>query len=104
MAVIANGSVYGYDFAVAPEAHLDDGAFDILLVKKTKIFKYFLLVPRMLNKSFHKSPLVEYFKTNKISITNKTKGYFHVDGEGFEAPETISFVNHPKSLLLLQKK
>lgn len=104
MAVIANGSVYGYDFAVAPEAHLDDGEFDILLVKKTHIFKYFLLVPRMLNKSFHKSSLVVYFKTNNISITNKSKGYFHVDGEGFEAPETISFVNHPKSLLLLQKK
>jgi len=58
----------------------------------------------MLNKSFHKSSLVVYFKTNNISITNKSKGYFHVDGEGFEAPETISFVNHPKSLLLLQKK
>ncbi|MBK8886254.1 MAG: hypothetical protein IPN46_06730 [Saprospiraceae bacterium] len=43
MAVIANGSVYGYDFAVvAPEGTSRCWIFDILLVKKTHIFKYFL--------------------------------------------------------------
>lgn len=104
MAVVANGSVYGYDFAVAPIAQLDDGLFDVLLVKKTYIFKYFLLVPRMLNKTFHLSPLVEYFRVKEISIRNKSKGYFHVDGEGFHAEDEISFVVHPNSLLLLHKK
>jgi diacylglycerol kinase (ATP) len=104
MAVVANGSVYGYDFAVAPIAKLDDGLFDVLLVKKAEIFKYFMLVPRMLNKSFHLSPLVEYFRTNEIRIYNQSKGYFHIDGEGFHADKEIHFVINPKSLLLLLKQ
>jgi diacylglycerol kinase (ATP) len=104
MAVVANGSIYGYDFAVAPVAKLDDGLFDILLVKKTQIFKYFWLVPKMLNKTFHESPLVEYFRTEKIVISNHSKGFFHVDGEGFLAEDEILFLMQPKSLLLLHKQ
>lgn len=105
MAVIANGSIYGYDFAVAPAAILDDGLFDVILVRKTQIFRYFLLVPRMLNKTFHKSPLVHYFKTKKITIES-TDGtpYFHVDGEGFEAENSITFEIIPDSLKLITKQ
>ena len=101
MAVIANGSVYGYDFTIAPQALLNDGQFDIVLIKKTQVFRYFLLVPRMLNKSIHKSPLVKYFKTSEITILNKAGGYFHVDGEGFECDESIHFKVLPSSILLL---
>jgi len=105
MAVIANGSIYGYDFAVAPAAILDDGLFDVILVRKTQIFRYFLLVPRMLNKTFHKSPLVHYFKTNKITIES-TDGtpYFHVDGEGFEAENSITFEINQDSIKLITKQ
>ncbi|MFN8339731.1 MAG: diacylglycerol kinase family protein [Saprospiraceae bacterium] len=101
MAAVANGSIYGYEFAVAPEAKLDDGLFDVLLVKKTQIFRYFLLVPMMLNKTFHKSSLVDFIRTDQIKITNHSNAYFHVDGEGLEGDYEISFQIHPKSLLLL---
>ncbi|MBC7886147.1 MAG: diacylglycerol kinase family lipid kinase [Saprospiraceae bacterium] len=105
MAVIANGSIYGYDFAIAPSAVLYDGMFDIILVKKAHLFRYFFLVSRMLNKSFHKSPLVDFFRSNKITIENKdTDGYFHVDGEGFVAASSITFEIRPASLLLISKK
>jgi YegS/Rv2252/BmrU family lipid kinase len=101
MAVIANGSVYGYDFTIAPQALLNDGQFDIVLVKRTQVFRYFFLVPRMLNKTIHKSSLVNYFKTDEITIVNKLGGYFHVDGEGFVCDESIHFKVQPSSLLLL---
>lgn len=104
MAVVANGSVYGYDFTIAPEALLDDGTFDVVLVKKTNVFKYFFLVPRMLNKTVQKSPLVEYFKTSEITISPDSTGYFHVDGEGFKSENIIHFKVFPASLLLLTSK
>ena len=101
MAVIANGSVYGYDFTIAPEASITDGVFDVILIKKTQIFRYFLMVPRMLNKTIHKSPLVEYFRAPQIKIENKDKGYFHVDGEGLQSDESIEFQIRPASILVL---
>ncbi len=107
MAVVANGSVYGYDFAVAPAAILDDGLFDVILVHKTQIFRYFLLVPRMLNKTFHKSTLVHYFKTQKITIESiglSETPYFHVDGEGFEGEKSITFEIIPNSIRLITKQ
>jgi len=101
MAVIANGSVYGYDFTIAPQALLNDGQFDVVLIKKTQVFRYFFLVPRMLNNTIHNSPLVKYFKTSEITILNKLGGYFHLDGEGFVCEESIHFKVLPSSILLL---
>lgn len=101
MAVVANGSVYGYGFAIAPKARLDDGMLDVLLVKKAPVFKYFFLAARMLNRSFHKSPLVEYFRTPQISIALSKPGFMHVDGEGYQAEGAIHFQIRKNSLQIL---
>jgi diacylglycerol kinase (ATP) len=103
MAVVANGSVYGYDFTVAPEAILNDGLFDVLLVKKDAIWKYFLLAPRMLTKTFHKSKLVHFLKTNSLTIQHENNKYFQVDGEGMLAESTIHLKLIPKNLLILSQ-
>ena len=98
MAVVANGSVYGYDFTVAPAAKMDDGLFDVLLVKKAPIFMYTSLAFRMLNKTFHKSPLVLFFRTSSLQITCEAPTHFHVDGEGFTGQQDIHFRILPKVL------
>ncbi len=103
MAVVANGSVYGYDFTVAPEAILNDGLFDILLVKKAPIWKYFILAFSMLTKTFHKSRLVHFFKTDSLTITQENNKYFQVDGEGMLAESKIEFSLIPKNLLILSQ-
>ncbi len=103
MAVVANGSVYGYDFTVAPEAILNDGQFDVLLVKKDAIWKYFLLAIRMLTKTFHKSSLVHFFKTDSLTIIQENNKYFQVDGEGMLAESTIHFKLIPQNLLILSQ-
>jgi len=104
MAVVANGSIYGYNFAIAPTAILDDGEMDILLIKKAPIFRYFLLAFRMINKSFHKSPLVEFYRTKNIKITSNSLYYLHTDGEGFQNLGTLDFSISPKSLNLIIPK
>lgn len=104
MAVVANGSIYGYNFAIAPTAVLDDGEMDILLIKKAPIFRYFLLAFRMINKSFHKSPLVEFYRTKHIKITVTDLHYLHTDGEGFQNQGMLDFNIVPKSLNLIIPK
>ncbi len=98
MAVIANGSIYGYGFAIAPSASLIDGQFDVLLVKKAPVFRYFFLAARMITKSVHKSPLVDYIRTPQLTVTTKKPGYAHLDGEGFASEKTIDFVINPGTL------
>jgi diacylglycerol kinase (ATP) len=98
MAVVANGSVYGYDFTVAPAASIDDGLFDVLLVKKAPVFMYTGLAFRMLNKTFHKSPLVSFFRTSELHIHCQSPAHFHVDGEGFLGEPEISFTMLPGAI------
>jgi YegS/Rv2252/BmrU family lipid kinase len=101
MVVVANASIYGYDFTIAPTADLEDGMLDILMVKKSPVYKYFLMALRVLNKSFHKSPLVRFMRVKSITIKSLSKAYIHVDGEGFEADPITTFSVHPSSIRVM---
>lgn len=101
MATIANGSIYGYNFAIAPTAIVNDGLFDVLLIKKMSLWKYILLLPRFLNKTIHKSKLVEYFKTNEIKVVLQNDNFYHIDGEGFEVNGFVNFKIQPKNLHII---
>lgn len=101
MAVIANGSIYGYNFAIAPSAILDDGVFDVLLVKYIPLWKYVFLLPRFITKTIQNSPYVEYFKTNEITLITDIDSYYHVDGEGFEIKGSVHFKNQPQNLKII---
>jgi len=104
MVSVANGSMYGYDFSIAPKASIIDGLFDVVLVKKAPIFRYLSLAFRMYFRSLHKSSLVTYFSCPTITIETLDAEYFHVDGEGFRSKTSKYIIKiFPKSLHLLSK-
>ena len=90
-AVVANASMYGYNFTIAPTAALDDGLFDIMLIKEAPVYKYFFTAYRMLNKTMHLSPLTLNFKAKNVLIESEREDYFHIDGEGFIMNERLKF-------------
>jgi diacylglycerol kinase (ATP) len=103
IAAVANGSIYGYDFAIAPIAKLDDGLLDVVLVKKKPLYYYVGVAFRMLTKSLHKSEIVTYFKCKSLVITFEGDTHLHVDGEGFRVTENLNFRLEQKSLNFLRK-
>jgi YegS/Rv2252/BmrU family lipid kinase len=100
-AVIANASIYGYNFSIAPEADISDGLFDVILLKKASLLSYFLTVPRMLTRSIHKSKIIDYFKASELTVRHKGQSFFHKDGEGLVVEGNIHFKIRPASLLVL---
>lgn len=103
---IANASMYGYNFTIAPTAALDDGLYDIMLIKEAPVFKYFLASYRFLDKSLHKSSLVEQFRCKSIKIKCLEESFYHYDGEGFRlAPgDLLHYTILEKSLNVLTPK
>ncbi|MEE9437852.1 MAG: diacylglycerol kinase family protein [Saprospiraceae bacterium] len=99
--IIANASMYGYNFTIAPEATITDGVMDVVLIKKTAIYKYFFSSYRFLNRSLHKSNLTETYQAKKIKIVVKENDYYHIDGEGFKLSEPLVYSILPKSLNVL---
>jgi len=97
-AIVANASMYGYNFTIAPTAALDDGFLDVILLQEAPVYKYLLASYRMLNKTIHKSSLVKTFRTSSLIISTNKQDYFHVDGEGFELNETLHFSIQRKNI------
>jgi diacylglycerol kinase (ATP) len=99
--VIANASMYGYHFTIAPTASMQDGIMDLMLIKKAPLYRYFLTIFRFLNRTLHKSKITETIQGKSISIEMEDNNYLHVDGEGYEAEKELKFKINPKSLRVL---
>ena len=78
MIVIANAEFYGTGALINPEGEIDDGKFELVIVRKisfTEIFGLFLT-----HKPFNPKN-IEIFQTTKAVINTKRKTDFQIDGE-----------------------
>lgn len=98
---VANAQMFGYNFVIAPQAKLDDGLLDVLLVKKVPKWRYLFSLWRFFNASFHQSSLVRSFAGKDIKISGKTPMPVHIDGEGFYLDSDLHFTILPLSLKVL---
>lgn len=88
---VANAPMFGYNFQVAPQAKLDDGLLDIVLIKKMPKWRYLLSAWRFLNGSILKSRITEHYEGRNIIIESKEEMAVHYDGEGFLTNERLVF-------------
>jgi YegS/Rv2252/BmrU family lipid kinase len=87
MISIANGTRYGGGFFVAPMAKADDGLLDTILVKPLSVFKRLRYLP-VIEKGKHLDlPYINYYNTQKITITSDQPIQSHLDGEYLESNE-----------------
>lgn len=100
-AVVANASMYGYYFTIAPTAALDDGLLDVMLIKAAPLYRYLFLLPRFLNRSLHKSSLSKTYQGSKILIKAYRPCHAHIDGEGLDLASEYEFSILPKSLSVI---
>lgn len=81
LAVIANGQYYGGVFAIAPQAVIDDGSLDLILVRKRNNPETTLLALQALAKRHLDSSAVVTAKGTKFSISADHVVPVHIDGE-----------------------
>jgi diacylglycerol kinase (ATP) len=85
MVTVANGSRYGGGFLVAPQAIIDDGEFDIVLIKQIAPLLRFFYLPKMEKGNHLHLGFVETGNAKKISISSPQVLSAHLDGELMEA-------------------
>ena len=95
---IANSNQFGNNFTIAPEASLNDGLLDIIVVKKMSkpriiwsVFKQMKTgkIITFEEKNFHKKNIL-YFQTDSLEIINPEMAPLHIDGD--HAPTDKKFV------------
>ncbi|MDX1910086.1 MAG: diacylglycerol kinase family lipid kinase [Saprospiraceae bacterium] len=101
---IANGPMYGYNFQIAPDARLDDGFFEVVILKDAPRWQYFAAVPALLNNKIYDAEFVEHFTVRRLRIAVEGNNFVHLDGEGLEIEGDLEFEIIPQALTILVPK
>ncbi len=106
---IANANQFGNNFTIAPEAKLNDGLLDIVIVQKMSKAKLPFAVLKQIRGNNKLEKFVEeignknllYFQVPEINIKNLKLAPLHIDGEpvDFEKEVEIKIINNCFSLL-----
>lgn len=81
MICIANGTTFGGEFIIAPEAFMDDGKFSVVCINDISILKFFMHVQKVKKGLVINNPDVSYLEGKKIKIISEKKLYAQLDGE-----------------------
>jgi diacylglycerol kinase (ATP) len=98
MVVIANATMYGTGVKINPEGLLDDGVFEVILVKKYSLLEVLKL--RFTNLPFNPEKM-ELFQTEKLTIRSKHRAHFQVDGEYMGKVNTIEAEIVPEAIQVI---
>lgn len=103
--LVANShSVGGLD-KITPNAELNDGYFDVLVVKKTSIAEFIRLATLALRGEHLKDPRVIYFQSAELKITAQSKVQVNLDGElGGQLPCHFKVLHKHLNILTPKKK
>ncbi|QGQ94152.1 diacylglycerol kinase [Paenibacillus psychroresistens] len=79
--IIANSNSVGGFEKLAPEASLDDGLFDVFILKKCNLVEFIRVASAALRGEHINDPNMIYFKTNSIQVTSPDYVQINLDGE-----------------------
>jgi len=83
MIAIANGRQYGNGALIAPEARLDDGLLDVVVIGDRPVWRALTQVPRIFLGQIARVPRVTILRGQRVEITAQQPMTYHVDGEPF---------------------
>src|SRR6185437_3448082 len=98
MIVIANATKYGTGAVINPEGSVNDGQFELVVVRKISLVEFLKL---FLKRVPFNPKKVEIFEATKAVITVKRKTHFQIDGEYLGEINKVSVEIMPAALNIL---
>jgi len=95
---LANSSQYGNGVTIAPDARLDDGRLDLVLVGPIPVFSRIVGAPRLFTGSIDRVRGVTIRPMSRLRISAAGPMPFHVDGEPATGDATLEASVHPGAL------
>jgi Sphingosine kinase and enzymes related to eukaryotic diacylglycerol kinase len=101
--VFANGRQYGSNFKIAPQASLNDGYLDMVMVEAANPFRLLLSLPNFFVKGLSPVNVTKNFKIKSAEIHCPGTFYYHIDGEPKEAKDVLTISVKPACLNILME-
>ena len=81
LCLLANGSYFGGAMYAAPEAELDDGLLDLLILKKISLIKFLWYLPKIYKGTHLEIPEIYFQKVRKFTAQSSERVILDIDGE-----------------------
>ncbi|TLS36023.1 diacylglycerol kinase [Pseudalkalibacillus caeni] len=101
--LVANSNSVGGFEKLAPTADLNDGLFDLIVLKKTNLAEFIRLATNALRGDHINDPNVLYTKASRIKVEASDKMQLNLDGE-YGGPLPAEFVNLYQHLTMIVPK
>lgn len=99
-AAAANSTCYGGGMQLAPNAKLDDGLFDVVIINTRSRLEFLRWAPRIFNGGHLKCKAVEVWRTDRVRIETAESFLVYADGEVL-APAPLEIEARPGALRFL---
>lgn len=97
----ANSSQFGFNAHIAPLAKIDDGFFDICILRKFPVWAGLGITFRLFGKSFHKSKFMETKQAKRFSYKKQGEIIAQIDGEAIAFKDELNIEINPSSLNII---
>jgi len=81
LGLLANGRYFGGAMHAAPEAELDDGLLDLLILKEISVAKFLWHLPKIYKGTHLKIPEIFFQKVRKFTAESSEQVILDIDGE-----------------------
>ena len=95
---VANSRQYGNGAVIAPQARLDDGRLDVVIVEYRPLWRTALQMRRLFNGRIAELPGVMTHAVARLTIRGAAPIRYHVDGEPCVGERTLVGRVHPRAL------
>lgn len=76
---VANGSSYGAGMLVCPDARMDDGLFDVMILRPVSKLEFIKVFPKVFKGAHVNHPQVDIYRSKRVSLAAPAIAY--ADGE-----------------------
>lgn len=97
----ANADQYGNNAIIAPEAELDDGLFDVVVIRNMSLLKAPQVAINLFTKNINESASIDIYRTDHLIIEREDADYAQVDGELLELGRRIEISIQKQQLPIL---
>lgn len=97
----ANADQYGNNAIIAPEAELDDGLFDVVVIRNMSLLKAPQVAINLFTKNINESASIDIYRTDHLIIEREEADYAQVDGELLELGRRIEITIQKQQLPIL---
>lgn len=98
---IANGAEFGNRAVIAPPALVDDGWLDLIIVRKSNLFKLPVTLYRIFSGQNLGKSTAEYYRGKRMVIRSMNAMHLHIDGEAAEPKAKAEVMIVPQSIKVI---